>query len=341
MVAIYAGLLRERGHEVMIVSQPCSQPSLKQRITSFSSLKSPAPASDGETFLSGLDVEHKILDAAGPPIDDNMPNADVIIATWWETAYWVASLSENKGRKHYFVQHHEVHNHLPWQISRGTYYLPLKKITISKWLVDTMAQEYNDKNVELVHNSVDMQQFHAAPRTRQKVPTVGLLYSPVHFKGFDTSLAALEKVRQQFPDLNLVVFGSHDLHESLPLPPNTKYHRSPAQGAIKDLYAACDVWLCGSRAEGFHLPPLEAMACRCPVVSTRVGGPMDIIEDGVNGYLVDVEDSQTLAERLIDVLNLSEKEWLAMSNAALAVAENYTWNDATDRLEAALMAEET
>ena len=88
--------------------------------------------------------------------------------------------------------------------------------------------------------------------------------------------------------------------------------------------------------EGFHLPPLEAMACRCPVVSTRVGGPVDIIEDGVNGYLVDVEDVESLADRLIRVLSLPESEWRSMSEAAYRAATRYTWDDATDLFEAAL-----
>jgi len=86
------------------------------------------------------------------------------------------------------------------------------------------------------------------------------------------------------------------------------------------------------------VPPAaaEAMACRCPVVSTRVGGPMDIIEEGVNGFLVDTEDAEALAERLVHVLHMAEDRWRAMSNAAYATAIECNWDDSTALIEKAL-----
>lgn len=337
VTAIYAGLLRKRGHEVLVISQPLPTPGLKAQVRSLMPFNLASAPIHGDILLEDLDVEHKVLETCRPVVDDDVPDADVIIATWWETAYWAASLSEIKGRKFYFVQHHEVHNHLPWQISRGTYYLPLKKITISKWLVDTMAQVYGDHDVALIHNSVDMRQFHAESRGRQSAPTVGLLYSTTHFKGVDVSLKAIEKTKERLPDLKLIAFGTQDPSPNLPLPTYAHYHRNPAQAKIRDIYAACDVWLCGSRAEGFHLPPLEAMACRCPVVSTCVGGPMDIIQDGVNGYIVNTEDSNALSDRLVAMFELPPEKWRAMSDAALAVAEGYTWADAAGQFESILM----
>ena len=40
--------------------------------------------------------------------DVDVPDGDLIIATWWETAEWVNALSPNKGAKVYFIQHHEI-----------------------------------------------------------------------------------------------------------------------------------------------------------------------------------------------------------------------------------------
>jgi len=88
--------------------------------------------------------------------------------------------------------------------------------------------------------------------------------------------------------------------------------------------------------EGFHLPPSEAMACRCPVVSTEVGGPIDLIESGVNGYLAPIGNVQKLAEGLEKVLSLSELQWQEMSDAAYQTVVQYSWDDAADLFEAAL-----
>jgi glycosyltransferase involved in cell wall biosynthesis len=163
-----------------------------------------------------------------------------------------------------------------------------------------------------------------------------MLYAPIGWKGCEVSLKAFSLAAQKIPNLRLVAFGSSAPTADLPLPEGTQYTQRPAQNTIKDIYASCDVWLCGSWSEGFHLPPLEAMACRCPVVSTQVGGPLDIVEEGVNGYLVPLGDSTALANQLVHVLNLPETEWRAMSDAAYATATQYTWDDAVELFEAAL-----
>src|SRR5205085_9604303 len=143
----------------------------------------------------------------------------------------------------------------------------------------------------------------------------------------DVSLAALDLAKQQISSLRAIAFGAEPVSPKLSLPAWVEYHYLPAQDQIRKLYSKCDVWLCGSRSEGFHLPPLEAMACRCPVVSTKVGGPLDVVRDGVNGYLVPVGDQAGLADRLKKVLRLSADDWRKMSDAAYDTATHYTWDD--------------
>ena len=78
------------------------------------------------------------------------------------------------------------------------------------------------------------------------------------------------------------------------------------------------------------------MACRCPVVSTRVGGPLDIVNEGVNGHLVELKDDVALAERTLRVLRLGDAEWQAMSDSAWRTATRYSWDDAAELFEQAL-----
>src|SRR5262249_27548323 len=153
------------------------------------------------------------------------------------------------------------------------------------------------------------------------------------WKGVDVSIKAIELAAKRVPGLRVISYGAEPVDDRLPLPPGSTHYCLPEQDSLRTLYASCDVWLCGSFTEGYGLPPLEAMACRCPVVSRGGGGPADFIMPGSNGYLVPVGDAKALANELVNVLSLTDAEWRRMSDAALATATRYTWDDAAKLLE--------
>jgi glycosyltransferase involved in cell wall biosynthesis len=337
VLAIYADRLHRRGHDVTVVSIPPVRRSLSAKLRSLARGGGwPRDRAPEPSYFDDKSVPHRVLDTARPVVDDDVPDADVVLATFWRTAPWVAALSPRKGAKAILLQGYETSPGSEDPAIDAAWRLPLRKIVISKWLVKLAQDRFGDSNVHLVLNSVDTGQFYAPPRRKQAVPTVGMLYSALHLKGNDVALAALQHLRTQIGNLKLVGFGAEPVSAQLPLPDWCEFHYRPPQDTIRHIYAKCDVWLCASRQEGFHLPPLEAMACRCPVVSTRIGGPLDIVQNGVNGYLVDIEDASGLAMRLATVLGLNDAEWRRMSDAALDTALRYTWDDATDILEGIL-----
>ena len=63
---------------------------------------------------------------------------------------------------------------------------------------------------------------------------------------------------------------------------------------------------------------------------------MDIIDEEVNGHLVEVKNVDALADRVLRVLKLPEDKWKQMSDAAYRTATRFTWDDATDMFERAL-----
>ena len=336
MIAIYADRLQRRGHEVTIVSQPRGLPRFLGKVKSLVRGRGWPRELESESSYFNIVVPHHVLETARPVMDHDVPDADIVLATYWRTAPSVLALSPAKGVKAIFLQGYEISSGQEDPEMDAVWGLPLHKIVISEWLVELAKNRFGDPNVHLVPNGVDMEQFHATARGKHATPTIGMLYSTAHLKGLDVSLAALERVKQRMKNLRVIAFGTGRATAQLPLPEWVEYHHRPPQDKIPQLYGQCDVWLCGSRREGFHLPALEAMACRCPVVSTRCGGPSDFVKEGINGFLVDVEDSVRLADRLVRVLTFSEPEWRRMSDAALATAERYSWDDATDLLESAL-----
>ena len=336
MLAIYADRLQRRGHAVTVISLPQPRISLSQKIKSLLRGKSWPKAPEPGSHFDNIDVPHHILESVRPVSDKDVPDSDIVLATFWKTGQWVNDLSSHKGAKAILLQGYETSPGMENPAIDFAWRLPLKKIVISKWMVDMARDRFGDTDVYLVPNSVETEKFHAPARSMQKIPTVGMLYSSLHLKGTDVSLTALSQVRKTIKNLRVIAFGAEQVSSELPLPEWVEFHYRPPQDEIPLLYSQCDVWLCGSRREGFGLPLLEAMACRCPVISTRCGGPLDFVEDGINGFLVDVDDSSTLAKRLIHALTQSDVEWQRMSDAAFIKATSYTWDDATNLLEEAL-----
>ena len=335
VVATYADCLRKRGHEVVVVSR--AKPAITLRDRTRALLK-------GEGWLTpdlepshfdNLDVPHYLIDGFRPVVDADLPDADVVIATWWETADWVANLSPSKGAKAYFIQHHEVFNYLPRAEAAASYRLPLHKIAIAQWLKDLMQTKYNDEIVSLVPNSVDTAQFYAPPRTKQPTPVVGMTYASAAWKGCDISLKAFALATEQIPELRLVSFGTHEVAPDLPLPPNAEFTFRPSQPTLKELYAKCDAWLFGSRSEGYGLPILEAMACRTPVIGTPAGAAPELLANGA-GLLVKPEDPEDMAKAIVKLCQFSESEWQTMSETAYNKIKEYSIEDAVTLFEAAL-----
>ena len=336
VVSIYANLLQQRGHQVRIISPAHQTISLNQKVKSLLKGHGWPTKITHLSHFSHFHLDHRILNSYRPVTNADVPDGDIVIATLWETAEWVASLAPSKGVKVYFIQGHEVFPHLPVARCKRTYSLSLHKIVIARWLLNLMRDEYHDSNVDLVPNSVDHQQFFAPARYKQPRPTVGFLYSPSSVKGVSITLTVIKKLSSLFPTLRIISFGAHTVIDSKAWNPDIEFHLSPPQDQIRHLYAQCDVWLTASRSEGFNLPAMEAMACRTPVISTRTGWPEEAIVDGHNGFLVDIDDVDGMVNAATTLLSSDNQQWQQYSANAFATVEHSSWQASTALFEQAL-----
>jgi glycosyltransferase involved in cell wall biosynthesis len=336
VIAAYAELLHRRGHHVTVVSTPCVPVGRRAKAWSrmrgwMDRLNIVEPVIE-PSHLDGIGIEHRRL-GKRPVTNADVPDGDVVIATWWETAPWVANLAEAKGAKAYFIQGYEIQDRdRPIERLKATWKLPLHKIVVARWLADIARDEFCDSDVSVVAPSVDTKLFYAAPRGKQPVPTVGMLYSRQPCKGWDIGCEAFESARKAIESLRLVAFG---VNEPPNLPQGSTYVQKPAQAQLREIYAACDAWLFPSRSEGFGLPILEAMACRTPVIGTPAGAAPELLGRG-GGVLVRPENPNEMAEAIQHLVNLPDLAWRGMSAAAYATATHYSWDDAADLFEAAL-----
>jgi glycosyltransferase involved in cell wall biosynthesis len=337
VISIYAERLSVRGHSVTLISRPRRPVTLKDKLMAW--LRDQPMPENRRRWPSHFDdlkgAKHRQISKYRPIAADDVPDADVIIATWWETAEWVAAMPASKGRKVYFIQHYEAHPGQDATRVDATWRLPMHKIIIAQWLLAIAKDRFSDSDVSYVPNAVDLEQFNAPPRGKQAVPTVGVMYSIVNFKGCDVSLKAFELAKEKIPELKLVAFGNRTVTADLPLPAGADYTMRPVQDQIRNIYARCDVWLLGSRSEGFGLPILEAMACRTPVIATPTGAAPELTAPG-GGVIVPMEDPRSMAREIERIVRLPEDQWRVMSDIAFHTATKYTWADATNLFEAAL-----
>ncbi|MFJ7182712.1 N-acetyl-alpha-D-glucosaminyl L-malate synthase BshA [Lysinibacillus xylanilyticus] len=95
------------------------------------------------------------------------------------------------------------------------------------------------------------------------------------------------------------------------------------QENLAELYAISDLKLLLSQQESFGLVLLEAMACGVPCIGSAVGGIPEVIEHGVDGYIVELGDTDAVAEYAVNLLNDEEKLQRFREAAIRAVDEKF------------------
>lgn len=133
-------------------------------------------------------------------------------------------------------------------------------------------------------------------------------------KGQMTLIQAFSNVLKANPSVQLLMIGDGpdknelmQLSESLGLNQNIIWLGQLEQTDVYKLYAVMDVVVVPSLFEGFGLTAAEAMAAELPVVGSRVDGLVEVIEDGVTGYLVEPSDSLALTNALLKLLSNPEQ----------------------------------
>ena len=146
-------------------------------------------------------------------------------------------------------------------------------------------------------------------------------------KGFDLLIEAWRRVIEKHADWTLNIYGSGERKAfqeqiiRLGIEKNCKLNGPTSN--INEKYEESSILAFSSRFEGFGMVFLEAMSCGLPVVSFACPcGPKDIITDGKNGYLVEPENVEALAERICHLIEHEElrKE---MGKAARKRAEDF------------------
>lgn len=177
----------------------------------------------------------------------------------------------------------------------------------------------------------DIETFLEAGRTKpsdtRSIVYAGVL-SPV--KGIHHLIHAFSSVAEQFPSASLFIIGKDENQKygaglrtqvkNLGLENRVRFTGPRTQSELALWMSEAAILVLPSTSEGLGRVIIEAMATATPVIGSDVGGIPELIQDGVNGFLVPPGDEQALAEKLRWVLNNPDKA-LAMGHAARSFAQ--------------------
>lgn len=318
VIATYANLLMDRGHQVTVVYPKTQQPALRKiKRLLIKTLNNQQDHLD--TFRGRLLAVDTFNNQTVPP-------GDVLIATAWETAEWARDLSDAKGRKFYFIQGHEVWNGQKERVY-ATLKLPFTKITISSWLQTLLSEVSGDQDISLISNGCDFVLNEEQALTSDRKYDVGMTYSSIPNKGADIGMGAMLKLAEHNPALKFVMFGSESPEGNLPA--NLDVFVKPSRQHIGDIFQQTKIWMSSSYEEGFCLPCLEAMSSGAVVVSTDNKGVRDMIEDGQTGYLTTPGEMLELASR-VNFLLEHPQSWQRMQRASYFRSKAFSWEKSAD-----------
>ena len=329
VLAHYAKGLIELGHSVVVISPP---PRPYGRIKTAINYLTPSRRGQRPNHFEILGVPVNTLERYRSIKVSDIPDADVLIATWWETAIWMKNFPMSKGKKVHFVQGYEL-GISPKDKIDAALTLPIPKITISNWLASIVVG-LNMPVPAIIPNGVDGDQFASSVRDRPKKATVGFTYSPDPLKGVDIAIEAIQKAQVKFPDLRVVVFG----HGPPALPINVAnmvYMVSPDQNKLREIYSQCTAWLFPSREEGFGLPVLEALACSTPVIAFPSGAAPEILING-GGTLLKSFTAGDMADEILKYVQKSDDEWRRLSLEANKISKYFCWSESIQKFEGRL-----
>ena len=175
---------------------------------------------------------------------------------------------------------------------------------------------------------VDADHFQPRPTavTPRRIGFFGRLEDPR--KNLELLLAALARANHTGTALTALLIGTPDqrigaMVRALGLDGRVEFLPYLPRSELRDWLQTLDVFVLPSHQEGLCIAALEAMACGCPVVSTRCGGPEEFVIDGETGFLVGF-DAAEMADTLTRVVaNRALREWLA-EGARRRVETHYT-----------------
>ncbi len=212
-------------------------------------------------------------------------------------------------------------------------------VCVSKFVSSSFLSKYKYKS-SIITPAVDTALFTPDPyveKSGKVLLFVASLNKGDEYKGLSVLLSALQEIIKEKKDIVLRVVGDGDMRSEYEeivknkgLSENVTFVGAVYGEELANEYRKADVFVLPTEKESFGMAVAEAMASGLPVVSTNVGGVPDVVKNGETGYLVGAGNIRALSEKVLELLNDSEKRINFGLKAQAKIKRKFTWNDRVD-----------
>jgi glycosyltransferase involved in cell wall biosynthesis len=225
------------------------------------------------------------------------------------------------------------------QVSRQIYLAAERVICVSEKVRQSVLQVEPRARTTVIYNGVDCDYFKPAP-TLSDAPTVLAIGNLIPTKGHDILLRAFSRVRSAFPGSRCQIIGEGQeksrlqaLTKSLHISDSVEWLGSQDRSQVAQALLKCTIFALPSRYEGLGCVYLEAMASGKPVIGCIGQGIDEVIQHGVNGFLVEPNNEQDLVANLSLLLRGPSLQRKIGSEARRTIWNNFTLQHQAERLQ--------
>lgn len=321
----YANRLAKRGFKIHLI-YPIRTRYMKYRLPY--SIRCILSKIEGFKRDIWFDFESSITMSYVPRVEDKyIPDADIVIATWWSTVLEMGSLNVNKGKKINLIQgfeNWEGHEDLLF----ASYNLnDTVNVVVASYLKNIVSK-YTKNRIELIENGIDNTRYFVKDKIEGRNPaSVAMTYSIQEIKGSKYGLEALILAKEVIPELQVELFGISPCPDGLP--EWIQYFREP--GDLCDLYNRNAIFISNSFTEGFGLVSVESMFCGCALVCTDIEGHQEYAFDAKTALLVEVRNVEQMADRIIYLIRNNEYR-IAMAKNGNEYVQRFRWDNAIEKM---------
>ncbi|WP_171038078.1 glycosyltransferase family 4 protein [Aquibacillus sediminis] len=264
-----------------------------------------------------------------------VPNCDVIVATYWD--HIQACIETGIAPVVYFEQgdfhlfEYESMNNSLKKYIQTQFQLPSFIFTVSSSTAEYIQKYYNRK-AKVIPNAIDPKIFSNKqdkyPATDPYLLMIGA--ESATFKGIQDITKAYDILTKTNKQLDLFWITPEAPSEKMKSKVS-KVFVQPNQELIAKLYRGATIYVSGSHYESFSLPPLEAMACGCPVVTSGNRGVREYAFDQENALITRIADPLDTATKIEQVLGNPQLK-AKLIDHGYVTANKFNWETITEEL---------